>query len=409
MAKMVPLKLIKDNPWRDKTRNPINPETVEILAESMDTTQEFWEGVYGREVDGFVELAFGHHRLDAARVRELKEVPITIRKFTDGEMLVWMIRENTKGEFLVVIEAISAAVRALGEGKIEIEPVASRTNDSVIRWAPSYVEGKQASGTPGVPHPYTADTLARFLGRQYFRPTSGKASNSVRAALGILELEELKVKGFSEKQLQVDRVWSDGKYKSAKDIIVMVSEIKHKEIRAKERAEKSAEEISLADKAARTLQEKQKKREAKEKKEHDELISKRVAAQVEKNAAEVKRLQQQIKDKAEEAEAKAEADKAKLKVLDADLAAKKEAAKEQAKVDEYLPIRREADRIIHILERRDVEEDVKALSRRPLNNQDRERVRQAAMTLGTWYTEWVSTRFLPPSTPRKRVTTKEKR
>ena len=139
------------------------------------------------------------------------------------------------------------------------------------------------------------------------------------------------------------------------------------------------------------------------------MLFRSVAAQVEKNAAEVKRLQQVIKEKNEAAEAKAEADKAKMKELEAGLAAKKEAAKEQAKVDEYLPIRREADRIIHILERRDVEEDVKALSRRPLNTQDRERVRQAAMTLGTWYTEFVSVKFLPPSSPRKRATTKEKR
>ena len=98
-----------------------------------------------------------------------------------------------------------------------------------------------------------------------------------------------------------------------------------------------------------------------------------------------------------------------MKALETDLVAKQEAAKEQQKVDEYLPIRRETDRIIHILERRDMEEDLKALSRRALNNQDRERVRQAALTLGTWYAEWVAAQFIPPNSPRKRVTSKEKK
>jgi hypothetical protein len=409
MAKMVPLKLIKDNPWRDKVRNPINTDTVEILAESMDTTQEFWEGVYGREVDGFIQLAFGHHRLDAARAQGMKEIPITIRKFTDGEMLVWMVRENTKGEFFVVLEAVEAAVRALGVGAIEVEEVASRTNTSVLRWAPSFVEGKQVSGTPGVPHPYTADTLARFLGRQYFRPTSGKASNSVRAALGILECEELKVKNFSASVFQVDGVWADGRYKAAKDIITIVSGLKQSQIKAKERAAKSATEIAASEAKRRKQDEKIKARQAQEKKDQDELLRKRMEAVVEDNAKEAKRLAEQIRKKAIAAEAKEEADKAARKALDADVEETKRRAAEQRKEDEYLPIRREADRIIHILEHRDLEEDVKALSRRPLNAQDRERVRQAALTLGTWYAEWVATRFLPPTSPRKRVTSKEKK
>jgi hypothetical protein len=265
------------------------------------------------------------------------------------------------------------------------------------------------SSPSGGDHPYTVDTLARFLGGVYIKPSDKTAQDSIPAALGILELEERGVKSDIANSLHVDNADPSGRYKSAKQVLKVVEDTRVRIDKVQERAEKSAEEIRLADKEARALQAKQKAREAKEKKEHDELLSKRVAAQVEKNAAEVKRLQQQIKDKAEEAEAKAEADKVKLKALDADLAAKKEAAKEQAKVDEYLPIRREADRVIHILERRDLEEDVKALSRRPLNAQDRERVRQAAMTLGTWYTEFVSVKFLPPSSPRKRATTKEKR
>ena len=173
---MVPLSKIKDNPWRDKKRNPIKPEKVEQISESIVTTGEFWVGVYGRRVGDFVELAFGHHRADAAKAvgtgdvieaakaAGLKSIPVAIREFTDGEMLMRMTRENMRGELPVVLEAVSAAVRALAEGKIEIPAPDPKTNDSVIRYAPSFVPGRKPSGTSEVPHPYTADTLAQTLG-----------------------------------------------------------------------------------------------------------------------------------------------------------------------------------------------------------------------------------------------------
>jgi len=97
MTRMVPLNKIKDNPYRNKKRNPIDLELVAVLEESIDTTEEFWEGVYGREMGGFVEIAFGHHRVDAARKAGLKEVPITLRKLSDGEMVMRMARENVRG------------------------------------------------------------------------------------------------------------------------------------------------------------------------------------------------------------------------------------------------------------------------------------------------------------------------
>jgi hypothetical protein len=338
----------------------------------------------------------------------LKSIPVEIEKLTDSDMLMRMTRENLRGELVVALEAVSAAVKAYGAGTVQFESVSKDTRKDNLRYAPSYVPGKQPV-EPSSTRPYSADTLARFLGGVYVLPDK-HAQPSVRAALGVLEMEERKVKGFSEEILYVKSgAGPDGKYVGAKRIIEIVSEVKQREVKAQERAEKSAEEIRAEEAKQQAMQAQIREREAKEQKEHDELLRKQMEALVEENAKEAKRLQQIIKDKAIAAEAKAEADKTKLKALDATLEAKKEAAQEQRKVDEYLPIRREADRIIHILERRDLEEDVKALSRRPLNAQDRERVRQAALTLGTWYAEWVATRFLPPTSPRKRVTTKEKR
>ena len=418
-TRMVPLAKVLDNPWRDRVRNPIVPERVESIATSINKTGKYWLGTYGRDAeDGFVELAFGHHRYEAAKAQGLEEIPITIEAFTDGEMLVWMAQENVRGELPVVIEAVSAAVKALGEGKIKIEAPDSKTNTKVIRYAPNFVAGKE-SVTTVVTHPYTTESLAKYLG--YVKKSSGTAKNSVVAAMGILERAEIarleegkdEKKGV-EKALRVEKSFTGP---SADELAKMkvnvalkeLSDINGREAKRKERAEKSAEEIRLADEAKRELAQKLKDDAAKTKQEHDALIRKQVEALAEENDKEAKRIQKEIKDKAIAAEAKAEADKAKLKALDKNLEAKKEAAQEQRKVDEYLPVRREADRIIHILERRDLEEDVKALSRRPLNAQDRERIRQAALTLSTWYAEWVATRFLPPTSPRTRVISKEKR
>ena len=393
MTKLVPLKLIKDNPHRDKKRNPIDKEKIEHLVESIGTTG-FWKGVYGREVGEFVEIAFGHNRVEAARAAGLKEIPIEIEKLTDSDMLMRMTRENLRGELLVALEAVSAAVKAYGSGTVEFEKLEPKTRKDALRYAPSFVPGK-ASVTPDVTHVYTVDSLAKFIGGTYVRP-NGHAQELVRAALGILEMEERKVKGFSEKVLQTSGAGPDGKYVGAKRIIEIVSEVKEKEIKAQERAEKSAEEIRKADEAARALQQKQKDDAAKAKKEHDDLLRKKYEAQVEKNAAEAKRISAEIIKKNEAAEAKAEADKEKLKALNANLAEKQEAAKEQRKADEYLPIRRETDRIIHILERRDLEEDMKALSRRPMNLKDRQRVWEAIDNLSGWLSGWAAAQFSGP-------------
>ena len=129
MQKIIPLNKIRDNPYRDKKRNPIDQDKVESIAESIDSTKSFWKGVYGREVEGgYVELAFGHHRLDAARLAGLAEIPIELEEFSDGDMLMWMARENVQGSMPIMMEAISGAVRALAEGKLEIEPLDPKTN-----------------------------------------------------------------------------------------------------------------------------------------------------------------------------------------------------------------------------------------------------------------------------------------
>jgi len=389
--RMVPLDKIKDSPFRNKKRNPIDNDKVKHIAESVTAT-DFWKGIQGREVSGFIEVAFGHHRVDAARLLGMKEIPIEVLALSDADMLQRMTRENLRGDLPAALEVVEATIKAYADGTVTLDAPSPKTNSKWIRYAPSY---KQASSPSGGEHPYTADTLARFLGGVYLKPTDKTAQDSIPAALGVLELEERGV-DMPAASLHVNDVDPSGRYKSAKKVLKAVEETRTKVVRVQQRAEKSAEEIAAEKAKQEKLAADIKARQEREKKECEELLSKRVEAAAEENAKEVQRIADEIIRKAKAAEAKAEEDKAKLAALEASVEAKKAAAIEQRKEDEYLPIRREADRIIHILERRDLTEDLKALSRKPLNLKDRQRIWEAIDGLAGWLSGWAAAQFSGP-------------
>src|SRR5208282_1865224 len=406
---MVPLKKLKDNPWRDKKRNPINPDKVAQIAESIVSTGEFWIGVYGRKVaNDFVELAFGHHRADAAKAVDtgdvieaaksagLKEIPVAIREFTDGEMLMRMTRENLRGELPVVLEAVSAAVRALAEGKIEIPAPDPSTRKDAIRYAPSYVPGREPPVSTELTRPYTAATLANFLGGIYTAPGNRKgqvqAASSVVAALGILELEEKKIQGFS------DRVYNG---KSIREIIPMVSDIKQRTEIIQERRNKSAEEI--AELNAQRL-EAQAKAKAEEKKADDArkaFLKAEADAMRAENERKADKLKAERKAADETAKAKEVLNKLRMQQLDDQLAAKKAWEASQQVQDAYLPIRRDVEAMLGKLEtivseRNPFREQVKSLAtRKGITAVDKQRLRVAAVAVADWYGGWVAPQFAP--------------
>jgi hypothetical protein len=402
-TEMIPLYKIRDNPWRDRMRNPIDPDRVEAIGTSIDKTGKYWLGTYGREVkDGFVELAFGHHRLEAAKSKGLKEIPITLAPFTDGEMLVWMAQENVRGELPVVLEAVSAAVRALGEGKIEVEAPSTKTSKNNIRYAPSFISGKKVSSLIMREHPYTANSLAHYLG--YVDKTENEARRSVTASLGILERAEIaSLEGGKEGAKKAAEVEKELSSLKVNDAIKKISDLKLNDAsKNKEQAEKAIKEIREQEAKNIAFKKLMAEREANAKKERNELLRKQVEASLAENAEKTKKIAQKIKEKAEAAEAKAEEDKAKMAALDTALEAKKAAAEEQRKVDAYAPVRRETERIIHILERRDLSEDLKALSRKPLTLKDRDRVWQAITNLSDWLSGWAAAQFTEAPIPNQR-------
>jgi hypothetical protein len=111
--KSAPIELIDANPFRRLDVYPYIPEKIEALRRSLQDVG-FWEGVLARQTaNGRYQIAFGHHRIEAARREGLKEVPLIVRDLTDKEMLQFMGRENQeeyKPGFLVLLETWEAAV-----------------------------------------------------------------------------------------------------------------------------------------------------------------------------------------------------------------------------------------------------------------------------------------------------------
>ena len=56
----------------------------------------FWDNILARGIDGHVQIAYGHHRLEALkRIKDLTEmVDIPVKTFTDATMIQTMANEN---------------------------------------------------------------------------------------------------------------------------------------------------------------------------------------------------------------------------------------------------------------------------------------------------------------------------
>lgn len=88
---------VRHNPFRRFEEFPLIEKKVVALQNSIRETG-FWDNVLGRVVDNGVEIAYGHHRIEAAR-REYgddHEIGVTIRELSDIEMLRVMGLENSE-------------------------------------------------------------------------------------------------------------------------------------------------------------------------------------------------------------------------------------------------------------------------------------------------------------------------
>jgi hypothetical protein len=109
----IKLRDLMPNPYRDFKIYPIREDKVLQLMESIRTTT-FWGGLVGRKKNGKVEIAYGHHRLEALRKMfdQEAEFDIGIQNLADMDMIKMMSRENAE-EWACPIAAIDDAVKAV--------------------------------------------------------------------------------------------------------------------------------------------------------------------------------------------------------------------------------------------------------------------------------------------------------
>lgn len=108
----IDIEQVDANPFRRLREYPYVERKVEALMRSIKDVG-LWEGVIGRAVGNRVQIAFGHHRVEAARRSGLQQINVIVRDLDDDEMLGFMGRENMEdynSDFLTMLETWEAAV-----------------------------------------------------------------------------------------------------------------------------------------------------------------------------------------------------------------------------------------------------------------------------------------------------------
>jgi ParB-like chromosome segregation protein Spo0J len=111
----IALELIRPNPFRDFDLHPIDAEQVEKLKASIEA-DGFWASVVARRVAGEYQIAFGHHRIEAARQLGRQEAPIEVRDLSDWQMVRMLASENAtqRGSTAAAcLDAVAAMSRVL--------------------------------------------------------------------------------------------------------------------------------------------------------------------------------------------------------------------------------------------------------------------------------------------------------
>jgi nitrogen regulatory protein PII len=255
---------IQPNPFRHIDRYPVREDKVQALRESLRSTG-FWDNLVAREVNGKAEIAYGHHRLVALREEfgPRHKVNLIVRDLSDEDMLQIMARENMEEwgtSAAIEHETIRAVVEAYAEGQIELSPPSAKTNASQLRYAPSFIPDADRTGGP---HPYTAQTLADFLG--WLKP-GGRPQEKVMTALGALQLIEediLREREFEElssKQAQAV-VRETRKAKKAGETMVSLHEKQAKEAERRAELEKARQKQAEKERRAQDAKDAKKARE----------------------------------------------------------------------------------------------------------------------------------------------------
>lgn len=91
----VKIKDLKPNPYRHIESYPVDEMKVIALEDSIKQTG-FWDNILARQVEGDIQIAYGHHRLEALKrvMSPDEEVDIPVKELDDETMIKIMANEN---------------------------------------------------------------------------------------------------------------------------------------------------------------------------------------------------------------------------------------------------------------------------------------------------------------------------
>lgn len=396
------LKDVLPNPYRDFKANPLIEEKVLSLMDSINQTG-FWENVVVRKnAEGKYESAYGHHRIAAALRAKVTEADFIVKNFDDAQMIQVMDNENreTYGATLhTLIESVKAVVQALAKGKISDFEIDPKVNVSQIRYAPSFVPGVSvpSDGT----HPYTAATVAQFLGRtkKLGGRDAERADDTITAALNALHLKE--IGRFSDSLFYTKDRTGEKKPTTIKEFVKITNDIKREvELDTKtKREEEAAEQKALKQKLAieKAARDREKQLEA----ARDESRRKEVAARLEENTKEVARQQQRQKDLAERAAEKAVIDKVKIVKIDEAVERTKKEVEEKAKAHVESLVIRDVNAYVEKLEllREQLTDRTKSLLKMNPSLKQKQHVWEQLQMFSQFVDGWVAAQFVGSGAP----------
>jgi hypothetical protein len=228
---MVSLSAIEANPYRHMEKYELSEEKLQGLINSY-ANSGFWDGsIQARphpKKQGKYQIAFGHHRIEAARRAEIEQVGLVVADRTNGDMLRMMADENReefRSDARVTVETLAAVIEAYDRGEIELEPIDPKH------------PGGQVFTLPGG-KVYSLATVARFLG--WVKPSDGQATSACRSAFQSYLMRESMEKALdsipavqrSERAIETVRGAAYAARKAAEKANLTVHQIKQAEKQA---------------------------------------------------------------------------------------------------------------------------------------------------------------------------------
>jgi len=128
----VEIKNLKPNPYRDMENYPINENKVQALMDSIEQTG-FWDNILARKINGSVQIAYGHHRLEALKklFKPTDEVDIPVKELNESTMLKIMANENMddwKATPQVIDETVRVTKKFLEDNPEEVSKMNFRSS-----------------------------------------------------------------------------------------------------------------------------------------------------------------------------------------------------------------------------------------------------------------------------------------